>query len=1607
MNKGKATGKRPKTTDKISREREEEMKKPLRVLIVEDSEEDTLLIARELKRGGFDPIHERVETAEAMKAALSKKTWDLMLADYSMPHFSGLEALKLLKESGLDIPFIIVSGSIGEDTAVAAMKAGANDYLMKNKLARLVPAIEQELREAEVRRKLRESQNALQESEKRYRQVVENATEIIYTVDEKGNFTYANPTGLKVTGYSLEELRRFNYMDLVVPEHRERVTEIYINQLRQRIPTTHVEFPFLNKAGGITWFSQNASLVIEEGKVVGFHIIARDVTERKKVEQALAESERRYRNLVENAPDVIFTLASDGTIASLNPAFERITGWSRAEWLHKQFTSILHPDDLSRGLELFEHVLKGEETAPFEFRVLNKSGDYLTAEFTVTPQTQHGSVIGILGIARDISERKGAEEALRWSEETARALLNATTDSVFLIDSGGSVLALNEMAAKRLNARVDEMLGACLYDFLPSDLAKRRKTRFDEVFRTGKPVYFEDERQGIWFDNCVYPISDVSGKVMKLAIYGRDVTEQKRTEEALQKSEEKYRTILEAIEEGYYEVDLNGNFTFFNDSLCRMLGYTRAELMSMNNRQYMDKETARKVYEVFSRLYATGEPYEAFDWEITRKDGTKRFHDSSVSLIRNAQGECIGFRGIARDVTQRKQAEERLRLQSAALEAAANAIIITNREGMIEWANPSFTMLTGYSDKEVVGRNPRGLIKSGEQNQAFYKDLWDTILAGKVWRGQIINRRKGGSLYTEEMTITPLPNERGEISRFIAIKQDITERKRAEEALRESEERFRELYDGAPVGYHEYDSEGRITRVNRTDLEMLGYTAEEMIGQPIWKFNVGEEIVRQQVLEKLSGLRPPGRGLERAYKRKDGTTFPVLIEDRLIRDEKGKITGIRVTIQDITDRKRADEALRQAEERYRSIFENAVEGIFQSTPEGRYISANPAQAQMLGYESPEDLMKSITDIAQQVFAESDRRQEFNRLLDEHGVVKGFEFQASRKDGSNIWISSNVRAVRDATGGVIYYEGTAEDITERKRAEGSLKQSEENARQLAQENAIMAEIGRIISSTLDIDEVYEGFSGEVKKIIPFNRIVINIIDTEKGTVKNVYMAGKKVQDRNVKDIYPLEGSGNAEMVRTKSTLLIQAEDFSQYEDRFPMLLSTFQAGFRSIMNVPLFSKGKIIGGLLLRSHKPFTYSDKDVRLAERIASQIAGAIANAQLYTERIQAEEERGALQEQLRQSQKMEAIGRLAGGVSHDFNNLLTVIKGYSQLSLAEIKGDNPLRENVEEIRKAADRAADLTRQLLAFSRRQIMEMRVLDLNAHVQNLDKMLRRLIGEDIELVSILAEDLGRVKTDPGQMEQMIMNLAINARDAMLNGGKLTIETANVELDQAYARAHVAVTPGRYIMVSVSDTGVGMAPEVRDRVFEPFFTTKEKGKGTGLGLSTVYGIVKQSGGNIWVYSEPGKGTTFKIYLPRVEEPLEALKEKIVGRELPQGSETIFIVEDEGEVLKLAGRLLRRQGYHVLEASNGEEALRVCKGKKEPFHLLLTDVVMPQMGGRQLAEQLKQVCQDFKVLYMSGYTDNAITHHGVLEKGMNYLQKPFTVDSLARKVREVLDK
>jgi signal transduction histidine kinase/CheY-like chemotaxis protein len=404
--------------------------------------------------------------------------------------------------------------------------------------------------------------------------------------------------------------------------------------------------------------------------------------------------------------------------------------------------------------------------------------------------------------------------------------------------------------------------------------------------------------------------------------------------------------------------------------------------------------------------------------------------------------------------------------------------------------------------------------------------------------------------------------------------------------------------------------------------------------------------------------------------------------------------------------------------------------------------------------------------------------------------------------------------------------------------------------------------------------------------------------------------------------------------------------------------------------------------------------------ERTNTQLVREVADHRRTEQALRSSEE------QLRQSQKLEAVGRLAGGIAHDFNNLLSVILSYSSLLLTEVGPDSTIRPDIEEIQRAGDRAAELTRQLLAFSRQQVLEPRVLNLNDILLNVDKMLKRVLGEDIELRTVFDSDLALVKADPGQIEQVILNLVLNARDAMPKGGKLTLETSNYELDELYAHHHVEVTPGPHVMLAVSDTGSGMDKATQARIFEPFFTTKEQGKGTGLGLATVFGIVKQSGGSIWLYSEPGAGTTFKVYLPRCESGAIARRSTMPPPTLTGGEETILLVEDEDQVRQVVKGILRRAGYKVLEAKGPAEAAEFCEKQEGAIHLLLTDVVMPKMSGRLLAERITTLKPGIKVLFMSGYTNDAILHHGVLAAGVAFLQKPLTPESITRKVRAVLD-
>ncbi|MBM4279106.1 MAG: PAS domain S-box protein [Deltaproteobacteria bacterium] len=688
--------------------------------------------------------------------------------------------------------------------------------------------------------------------------------------------------------------------------------------------------------------------------------------------------------------------------------------------------------------------------------------------------------------------------------------------------------------------------------------------------------------------------------------------------------------------------------------------------------------------------------------------------------------------------------------------------------------------------------------------------------------------------------------------------------------------------------------------------------------------------------------------------------------NRLARGDSGARTGLPLGKGEIDQLAnsfdRMAERLEQYEANHRERIEEErrlrefVEIVFNSMHESisvidvkdfRVIDANQAYLNEVGLKKEEVIGEHCYELTHRSPVPCTPPDHPCPILDliKNGKYSVYEHIHYRKNEKR-YVEVSASPIMDKGGQIVQVVHTTRDITERKLAEEALRASEEKYRTLIESS---------IDAILMLDTE--------RRIISCNQGFCNLF----GYSRN------EVEGRSARLLYASDESYRSfgEMVYP----IVREEGFFRGEREF-VRKDGSKIPVETITSAIKSPDGKITG---------YVNISRDI--------------------TERKKAEKEMASLQEQLRQSQKMEAIGQLAGGVAHDFNNLLTVIKGTCQLSLLDLHENDPIYESLKEIERSAERAAGLTRQLLAFSRKQILEVQVLDLNQVIQRLDKMLHRIIGEDIGLVTFFAEELGRVKADPGQMEQVIINLSVNARDAMPKGGKLTIETANVELDEAYAKRHIAVKPGFYVMLSISDTGVGMPPEVKERLFEPFFTTKEMGKGTGLGLSTVYGIVKQSGGNIWVYSEPGQGTTFKIYLPRVDEPLEERKEEVI-QEVTKGDETILVVEDEETVRKLAVRLLKKQGYQVLEAPDGGQAFILCEKYEGSIHLILSDVVMPGMSGRELVERLQKIHPEAKILYMSGYTDNVIAHHGILEKGIEFISKPFTLESLARKVREVLD-
>jgi two-component system cell cycle sensor histidine kinase/response regulator CckA len=1025
-------------------------------------------------------------------------------------------------------------------------------------------------------------------------------------------------------------------------------------------------------------------------------------------------------------------------------------------------------------------------------------------------------------------------------------------------------------------------------------------------------------------------------------------TKRKRVKEALQTTNERLNYLLTSTSAAIYTSKTSGDYgaTSITENVKQMMGYEPREFIENSSFWigHVHPEDRQRLLNELPRIFEQ-ESY-IYEYRFLHKDGNYRWVCDDMKLIKDEFGSPIEIIGYWTDITERKQAEEKLKESERRFriifEGAIDGILLADIETKkFHTGNMMICTMLGYSLEEIKNLSVTDI--HPKEALPFVMEQFDKLARGEITKtSELPVKRKDGSVFYAEISTVLLKLD-GE-TYLMGSFRDITERKRAEEAVREGEERFRLAFENANTGVCLVDLDGNLLRVNNKMCEIFGYTKEELERMTVNNIAHPEDIDVSPAFIKKTLRGETDRGtFEKRYFHKKGHTVTCQVSSSLVRDAEGSPLYFISHVHDITERKQAEEALRQSEERYRTILEDIEEGYFEVDLTGRSTFVNDSLCRIHGYPREE-----LLGIDNRRFVDKENAKKafeaFNRVYRTGEPGRLFDYEVIRKDGTKRQVEVFPSLRKDSSGNPIGFRGITRDVTERKQAEELLQKERE--------------------------------------------ISLSILENAPYGVALIDEGGKYIYI-------------NPEFVNTTGYTL---QDIPTGKDWFQKVFPDPKDRERMIQ---LWKEDRSKGNM---TNKEFGITCKDGSMREiEIRSTFlrdSRAVIVLHDITERKRAEERMESLREQLRQSQKMEAIGRLAGGIAHDFNNLLTIIKGYSQLSLIELKENTPLRENIEHIHTATDRAADLVRQLLAFSRRQILAMRVLDLNTTLANLHNMLRRLIGEDIELTTVLAEDLGRVKTVLGWIEQAIMNLVVNARDAMPSGGKLTIETGNADLDDAYVGGHVGVKPGRYVVLSVSDTGVGMTPEVRERLFEPFFSTKEKDKGTGLGLSTVYGIVKQSDGDIWVYSEPGKGSTFKIYLPRVEEPLEQPREKVLGDELLRGNETILLVEDEEEVRKLAVRVLERQGYKVLAARDGDEALIICERHQDPIHLLLTDVVMPGMNGHEVAKRLDSLHPEMKVLYMSGYTDNAIVLHGVLVKGVNYIQKPFTVDALTKKVREVLE-
>ena len=1333
-------------------------------------------------------------------------------------------------------------------------------------------------------------------------------------------------------------------------------------------------------------------------------LIARvtQLIERRQADKALRESESQLRTIFDNAAIGVGLVRPDGSPLKSNPALEKMLGYTDRELSQMSFSEFTYPDDVAGSADMWREIFEGKrETHQLEKRYLKKSGEVMWGRITGSGiSADDGKPKFAIAMVEDVTDRKLAENALRASEERFKLQYKSIPIPTCTWKKTGDDFELfdfNDAAVEITKGGIHRFVGKKASEFYAGEpqIFECFNRCFNEQSIVKKETVLRFKSTGELKNldiSWVFVAPDI------VMMHYRDITEQTHAQESLSQSEDRFQLASRATNDALWDWNITDNTSWLSDNYLNLIGCSQNDVENNYNiwLQAVHPEDRERILDRLNAAIEKGENYWSDEYRLRIASGKYAYIFDRGYIVYDEEGKPQRMIGAAIDISKRKKTENALRQSNEHLALAQEAAKIGSFEinlqtntgvaskqlaaiyGVPATYSPNYDAwlkLVHPDDLERVKEGMKEVLESGEINSEYRILRPDGGTRWVYGRGKVFYDDKGAPL------------------KMVGINIDITDRKEAEATLRFQKSLLEAQSEASIDGILVVAPGGEIISYNRRFVEMWGIPTDVLATKSDEKFlqAVIDKLVRpDEFLETVSYLYEhtsvkdqveillnDGRIFERY-------TSPVIVADKTY---LGRVWSFR----DITKRKQIDDAIR-----FQAHLLNTVEQSVIATDLSGVVNYwNRFAEKLYGWTAAEAVGRSIIELTTPGVNQKKASKIMQRLAE--GKSWTGEFTVRNKNGETFPAHICNSPVNDAQGNLIGIVGVSIDISERKKAERALTEANERAiREYDRLLQRLSTLAQTSGAARDLNTVFRAILNFSRASVPCSSLIISLYDKEKNERRIIYVwdNGKESPVENFKPTAVSSGSvGEAVIVNDylNGSNNLKTRVTSSFEENSCEPLSAIIA--------PMTIMGNALGVIEVQSSESAAFTEEHATAMRMAANLAANAVENVRLL------EQERHSA-EQLRQSQKLESVGRLAGGIAHDFNNMLTAINGYSDLALRRLSEEDPLRRYIEEIKKAGERSAMLTHQLLAFSRRQVLKPKVLNLNEILEDTGRMLQRLIGEDIQLRFIPDPDLGRIEADPGQLTQVILNLAVNSRDAMPQGGSITIETANVYLDDEYARNHVPTRTGSYVLLSVSDTGTGMNLETREHIFEPFYTTKETGKGTGLGLPTVYGVVKQSGGYIWVESEEGKGTRFEIYLPRIDEKSESFEASLTTETAPHGTETILLVEDEVMVRNLSRQMLETCGYRVVEASDGIEALSIFKTQRQEIDLLMTDVVMPQMSGRELAEKITCLRPDIRLLFTSGYTDDAVIRQGIVTEDMNFIQKPFTFEELSKKIRELLD-